>query len=81
MEAIAGMTFMGLIVFAIYYYIQNQTFNFLIPLTFGVMCLFGLIKNTKHLLNKPKETMHWLKIHIGNMLGSYIGAITAFLVN
>ncbi len=25
--------------------------------------------------------MVWLKVHIGNMLGSYIGAITAFVVN
>ena len=25
--------------------------------------------------------MVWLKVHIGNMCGSYIGAITAFVVN
>ena len=25
--------------------------------------------------------MYWLKKHIGNMCGSYIGAITAFVVN
>ncbi|MES2516350.1 MAG: hypothetical protein V4580_19505 [Bacteroidota bacterium] len=25
--------------------------------------------------------MYWLKKHIGNMCGSYIGAITAFTVN
>jgi TctA family transporter len=80
-ETIAGVTFIGLIVFAIYYYVQNKNINALIPLTFGLFGLWGVIKNTKRLLSKPKETLYWLKMHIGNMLGSYIGAITAFVVN
>lgn len=45
------------------------------------MGLYGVIRNTLSFLNGPKETMYWLKKHIGNMLGSYIGAITAFVVN
>jgi len=80
-EAIAGITFVGLIIFAIVYYIQNKDINALIPFVFGTMGLLGVIKNTKSLLQGPKETMYWLKKHIGNMLGSYIGAITAFVVN
>lgn len=80
-ETIAGVTFIGLIVFAIYYYVQNKNINALIPLTFGLFGLWGVIKNTNRLLSKPKETLYWLKMHIGNMLGSYIGAITAFVVN
>lgn len=80
-EAIAGVTFVGLIIFAVHYYIQHQDMNALIPLTFGTFGLWGVIKNTQRLLNKPKETLYWLKMHIGNMLGSYIGAITAFVVN
>lgn len=80
-EIIAGVTFIGLIVFAIYYYVQNKDINALIPLTFGLFGLWGVIKNTKRLFSKPKETFYWLKMHIGNMLGSYIGAITAFIVN
>lgn len=80
-EAIAGTTFVGLIIFAIVYYIQNTDINALIPFVFGTMGLLGVIKNTKSLLHGPKETMYWLKKHIGNMLGSYIGAITAFVVN
>lgn len=80
-EVIAGLTFVGLIIFAIIYYIQNKDVNALIPFAFGTMGLWGVIKNTKRLLSKPKETLYWLKMHIGNMLGSYIGAITAFVVN
>lgn len=80
-EAIAGITFIGLIVFGIVYYLQNRDMNALIPLTFGGFGLWGVIKNTQRLLPKPKETLYWLKMHIGNMLGSYIGAITAFVVN
>lgn len=80
-EVIAGVTFVGLIIFAIIYYVQNKDINALIPFAFGTMGLLGVIKNTKSLLRRPKETMYWLKKHIGNMLGSYIGAITAFVVN
>lgn len=80
-EIIAGMTFIGLIVFAVAYYIQSKSFDAIIPLTFGLMGLIGVVRNTKRLLSKPKETLYWLKLHIGNMLGSYIGAITAFIVN
>lgn len=80
-EVIAGLTFIGLIIFAIVYYLKNRDINALIPLTFGTFGLWGVIRNIKRLLSKPKETLYWLKMHIGNMLGSYIGAITAFVVN
>lgn len=80
-EIIAGVTFVGLIIFAIHFYIQHKDINALIPLTFGTFGLWGVIKNTQRLLSKPKQTLYWLKMHIGNMLGSYIGAITAFVVN
>ncbi len=80
-EVVAGTTFIGLIIFAVHYYIQHRDMNALIPLTFGSFGLWGVIKNTQRLLSKPKETLYWLKMHIGNMLGSYIGAITAFVVN
>jgi uncharacterized membrane protein len=80
-EGVAAVTFVGLIIFAIFYYIQNRDMNSLIPLTFGTIGLRGVIKNIGRLLSIPKETLHWLKMHIGNMLGSYIGAITAFVVN
>lgn len=80
-EIIAACTFIGLILFAIYHYLENGSSQAVIPLTFGLLGLFGVCKNVKRFIKGPKETNYWLKIHIGNMLGSYIGAITAFVVN
>ena len=34
-EAIAGVTFVGLIIFGVHYYIKHKDMNALIPLTFG----------------------------------------------
>lgn len=80
-ELMASLTFLGLIVFAIYFYFKNNSLDAIIPLTFGVLGLIGVYKNIIRFIKGPKETMFWLKIHIGNMCGSYIGAITAFVVN
>lgn len=80
-EIIAGIAFIGMITLAITVYFKSHNFEAIVPLVFGSFGLWGVINNTKRLLNKPKQTMVWLKVHIGNMLGSYIGAITAFLVN
>ena len=80
-DIVAGITFLGLVVFAIYYFVKNQSMDALIPLTFGAMGLLGVGRNMQRLKQKPKEKLHWMKVHIGNMCGSYIGAITAFVVN
>lgn len=80
-QVIAGLTFMGLSVIGILIYINHHSSNALIPLTFGAMGLFGVYRNIRRMIAGPKETNYWLKIHIGNMIGSYIGAITAFIVN
>ena len=80
-EIIAALTFVGLVIFAIYYYMKYQSSEAIVPLTFGILGIIGVINNIKRLLYKPTETMYWLRTHIGNMLGSYIGAITAFVVN
>jgi uncharacterized membrane protein len=80
-EIIAGLTFLGLVIFGVYYYIKNNSSEAVIPVVFGLMGLFGVYKNVRSFVNGPTETMYWLKKHIGNMCGSYIGAITAFIVN
>jgi len=80
-EIIAGISFIGMVTFAVLAYFNSHNLEAIIPFVFGSLGLWGVIQNTKRLLNKPKETMGWLKVHIGNMLGSYIGAITAFVVN
>jgi len=80
-EIAAGISFIGMIAFAILAYYKSHNFGAIIPLVFGSFGLWGVSRNVKRLICKPKQTMGWLKVHIGNMLGSYIGAITAFVVN
>lgn len=80
-EIVAGFSFLGMILIACISFYKNQNLGAIIPFVFGSFGLWGVSRNVKRLLHKPKQTMVWLKVHIGNMLGSYIGAITAFVVN
>lgn len=80
-EITAGLTFLGMVALGILVFIKNQSYAGLIPLIFGVFGLLSVRTNIKLLTQKPKETLYWLKKHIGHMMGSYIGALTAFLVN
>lgn len=80
-EIIAALTFIGLIAFSISLYFKNHNPGAIIPLVFGCIGLWGSYTNIKLFLKGPKETLYWYKKHIGNMMGSYIGGVTAFLVN
>jgi hypothetical protein len=60
---------------------QSNTQFGIISITFAVLGLRISSATTKRLRNKLKGKNYWLLSHIGDMLGSYIGAITAFLVN
>lgn len=80
-QIIAGLTFIGLTGFGILMYVQQHSSMALVPFLFGFFGMLGVYQNVKRMFQGPKETNYWLKIHIGNMIGSYIGAITAFLVN
>jgi len=80
-EIIAALTFIGLVAFSITMYVKNGNAGAIIPLVFGCIGLSGSYGNIKLFLKGPKETLYWYKKHIGNMMGSYIGGVTAFLVN
>lgn len=80
-EITAGLTFLGMVALGILVFIKNQSYSGLVPLIFGAFGLLSVRTNIKLLTQKPKETLYWLKKHIGHMMGSYIGALTAFLVN
>ena len=80
-EIIAGLTFLGMVAIGSLILIKNQNMGGLVPLIFGVFGLLSVRTNLKLLINGPKETLYWLKKHVGHMMGSYIGALTAFLVN
>ena len=58
----------------------NKNFG-IISLVFGLIGVRGNYINIKRLRKKLVYKNYWLLAHIGGMLGSYIGAITAFVVN
>ena len=80
-EIVAGLTFIGLIIFASTAYLRNGNAGAVIPFVFGCIGLWGVFTNIILFVKGPKETLYWYKKHIGNMMGSYIGGVTAFLVN
>lgn len=81
-EGTGLISFLGLITLGILALINNEDkFIALIPFTFGLIGLRGVQQKVKLYLKGPQEKLFWLKFHIGNMIGSYIAAITAFLVN
>jgi hypothetical protein len=75
---VANVCFVG---FAVYWYTQGRGSDALIPLVFGLIGSRSVYKNLMRFRNCPNDPTHWLQTHISGMIGSYIGAITAFLVN
>lgn len=69
---------MGAIVFALLTETRGSTY---IIFVFAGLGLLGVYRNSQLIFKGPKESNYWLKMHIGQMMGSYIGAMTAFLVN
>lgn len=79
-EIIALLTFLGMVIFGILA-LKNGNVGGMVPLVFGAFGLLSVRTNLKLFMKGPKETLYWYKKHIGHMMGSYIGALTAFLVN
>ncbi len=81
-EVIAGAANLGFVIFAMYYFFKGNATSFVIvPFVFGSIGLRRVYQQVRRFIKKPSDPTHWLQMHIGNMIGSYIGAITAFLVN
>lgn len=70
----------GLVGYGVYMLTQSN-WNAMIPLTFGLFGSKGVYEDTVRYFVPPTQANHWLKVHIEGMMGSYIGAITAFMVN
>lgn len=80
-EVAFGTVHAAMILFGIFLMtIHNIDFG-IICLVFGLTGARGSYMNYKRLKGQIKGSLYWLMAHIGGMLGSYIGAITAFLVN
>ena len=60
--------------------IKTQLQFTIICMVFGSIGIRGSYSNIKRYQGKIKEKNYWLMQHLGGMLGSYIGAFTAFLV-
>lgn len=79
-DAINILFNLSFILFGIAIIKTTVTFS-IICFVFGGLGLFTSYKNLGRFWKKPVNKNHWLIGHIGGMLGSYIGAFTAFLVN
>ena len=51
-----------------------------VSLVFGIILLTRVISDYKRFTVDSGEKKQWLYVHIGNMMGAYIAALTAFLV-
>ena len=79
-EILAGITFLGMVAMGVFFLTKNNVGG-MVPFVFGAFGLFSVKRNLELFIKGPKQTLYWYKKHIGHMMGSYIGAFTAFLVN
>ncbi|MGZ3899678.1 MAG: hypothetical protein ACXVNM_00785 [Bacteroidia bacterium] len=80
-EGFFGLMHIGFIGFAFVLLNGPNTSFGIISLAFGVLGIRGNYITIKRLRKKIEYRNYWLLAHIGGMCGSYIGALTAFLVN
>lgn len=80
-EAFFGIMHIGFVIFAMVL-LKNGNISFgIISLVFGLLGIRGNYLTIKRLRGKLEYRNYWLLAHIGGMCGSYIGAVTAFMVN
>jgi uncharacterized membrane protein len=80
-DIISAIANTGLLVFGLYVGYSYGWQNAVIPLIFGVAGVYFVASHIITFLLVKPENSDWLQVHIGNILGSYIGAVTAFTVN
>lgn len=78
---ITGIFSIGLIVYAIHFYMtkpeEYKSFAIVISV-FGFLGVNGVYKNLRKFRNPPKDKMDWFYSHISGMMGSYIATVSAF---
>lgn len=65
----------------IYWLLTGKTGLAIITLVFGLISSRTVVLEFRAYFRPSKDPKAWLRAHIGGMLGSYIAAVTAFLVN
>ncbi|MBL7920069.1 MAG: hypothetical protein JNJ40_07120 [Bacteroidia bacterium] len=80
-EIFFGFIHISFIAVALYFLFTGNTTLGIISLVFGILGVRGNYFTLQRFRKKLVYKNYWLLAHIGGMLGSYIGAITAFTVN
>lgn len=80
-EAFFGSMHLAFVVFACYQLYKGQLSLGIVSVVFGIFGLQGNYSTIQRLRKRLAFKNYWLLAHISGMLGSYIGAITAFTVN
>lgn len=80
-EGVFGIMHFLFVLFGIWLLIKGHITPAIICLVFGLIGINGNIGSIKRLRKINLKKNYWLTTHVGHMLGSYIGAITAFTVN
>lgn len=80
-EVFFGLMNIAFVIFACVLLANGKSTFGIISMVFGVLGLRGNYVTIQRLRRKLIYRNYWLLAHIGGMCGSYIGAITAFVVN
>jgi uncharacterized membrane protein len=71
---------LGMIGFGLFLITQSASFMSILFAFFGVLTLIFAVQDSRQ-FGKPTEKMYWFFQHFTRMGGSYIAALTAFIVN
>ncbi len=80
-EIFFGLIHIAFVTYAIFLLLNGNQVGGIISLVFGLLGIRGNFSTIARLRKKLEWKNYWLLAHISGMLGSYIGALTAFLVN
>lgn len=78
-STISGVFILYLFFWGVYELSQGVGMG-VVGLVFGAIGSSFLFQDVKNFIRPPKEKMHWWYGHIASMGGSYISAVTAFVV-
>jgi hypothetical protein len=76
---ISGLFLLSLVVYGTWGLFIGATMG-IVAIAFGITGLTFFISDVKSFFRQPTEKMHWWYGHISSMGGSYISAVTAFVV-
>lgn len=79
-SGIAGLFNLSLIIWGWYTFQKSGNQIGIVAIVFGIIGSGFAYSGLKKIIRKPLDKNHWIKTHIGGMMGGYIATWTAFLV-